>query len=193
MAALVMVLVTLFGVFSTTAYGAGNGSSFHDTNVLDDLLSSTVNGKPFDVRDYPFDETGEVQVISLIEYCYSYKANQRDNYGLYIYVYNPKCLNLSTDSKRNKIQMAVSYDAEGNPDDYEKFSLEYCSKVESGDYKNLFYKYKVIDRKIDGTTFDQRVKSKMGLHDYVTYQTEKATVEELKMQNSYFINGLYNR
>ena len=28
MAALVMVLVTLFGVFSTTAYGAGNGSSF---------------------------------------------------------------------------------------------------------------------------------------------------------------------
>ena len=127
MAALVMVLVTLFGVFSTTAYAAGNGSSFHDTNVLDDLLSSTVNGKPFDVRDYPFDETGEVQVISLIEYCYSYKANQRDNYGLYIYVYNPKGLNLSTDSKRNKIQMAVSYDAEGNPDDYDKFSLEYCT------------------------------------------------------------------
>ena len=165
MAALVMVLVTLFGVFSTTAYGAGNGSSFHDTNVLDDLLSSTVNGKPFDVRDYPFDETGEVQVISLIEYCYSYKANQRDNYGLYIYVYNPKGLNLSTDSKRNKIQMAVSYDAEGNPDDYEKFSLEYCSKVESGDYKNLFYKYKVIDRKVDGKTFDQRVNSNERRYD----------------------------
>ncbi|MBR5123805.1 MAG: hypothetical protein IKU90_01630, partial [Clostridia bacterium] len=165
MAALVMVLVTLFGVFSTTAYAAGNGSSFHDTNVLDDLLSSTVNGKPFDVRDYPFDETGEVQVISLIEYCYSYKANQRDNYGLYIYVYNPKGLNLSTDSKRNKIQMAVSYNAEGNPDDYEKFSLEYCSKVESGDYKNLFYKYKVIDRKIDGKTFDQRVNSNERRYD----------------------------
>ena len=33
----------------------------------------------------------------------------------------------------------------------------------------------------------------MGLHDYLTYQTEKATVEELKMQNSYFINGLYKR
>ena len=165
MAALVMVLVTLFGVFSTTAYGAGNGSSFHDTNVLDDLLSSTVNGKPFDVRDYPFDEDGEVQVISLIEYCYSYKANQRDNYGLYIYVYNPKGLNLSTDSKRNKIQMAVSYDAEGNPDNYEKFSLEYCSKVESGDYKNLFYKYKVIDRKVDGKTFDQRVNSNERRYD----------------------------
>ena len=40
---------------------------------------------------------------------------------------------------------------------------------------------------------DMAKKSKMGLHDYLTYQTEKATVEELKMQNSYFINGLYKR
>ena len=164
-AAVVMVLVTLFGVFSTTAYAAGNGSSFDNTKVLDDLLTSTVNGKPFDIRNYPFDENGEVQVISLIEYCYSYKANQRDNYGLYIYVYNPKGLNLSTDSKRNKIQMATSYNKDGNPDAYEKFSLEFCSKVESGDYKNLFYKYKVIDRKIDGTTFDQRVNSNERRYD----------------------------
>ena len=164
-AAVVMVLVTLLGVFSTTAYAAGNGSSFDNTKVLDDLLPATVGGKPFDIRDYPFDENGEVQVISFIEYCYSYKANQRDNYGLYVYIYNPQGLNLSTDSKRNKIQMAVSYNAEGNPDAYEKFSLEFCSKVESGDYKNLFYKYKVIDRKIDGTTFDQRVNSNERRYD----------------------------
>ena len=164
-AALVMVLVTLFGIFSTTAYAAGNGSSFDNTKVLDDLLPATVGGKPFDIRDYPFDENGEVKVISLIEYCYSYKANQRDNYGLYVYIYNPQGLNLSTDSKRNKIQMAISYNAEGNPDTYEKFSLEFCSKVESGDYKNLFYKYKVVDRKIDGTTFDQRVNSNERRYD----------------------------
>lgn len=164
-AAVVMVLVTLFGVFSTTAYAAGNGSSFDNTKVLDDLLPATVGGKPFDIRDYPFDENGEVQVISFIEYCYSYKANQRDNYGLYVYIYNPQGLNLSTDSKRNKIQMATSYNKDGNPDAYEKFSLEFCSKVESGDYKNLFYKYKVIDRKIDGTTFDQRVNSNERRYD----------------------------
>jgi len=164
-AAVVMVLVTLFGVFSTTAYAAGNGSSFDNTKVLDDLLPATVGGKPFDIRDYPFDENGEVQVINLIEYCYSYKANQRDNYGLYIYVYNPKGLNLSTDSKRNKIQMATSYNKDGKPSAYEKFSLEFCSKVESGDYKNLFYKYKVIDRKINGQTFDQRVNSNERRYD----------------------------
>lgn len=34
-------------------------------------------------------------------------------------------------------------------------------------------------------------KSKIGLEDYREYVTEKASVEELKMQNSYFINALY--
>jgi hypothetical protein len=34
-------------------------------------------------------------------------------------------------------------------------------------------------------------KSNMGLNDYMEYATEKASVEELKMQNSYFINALY--
>lgn len=38
---------------------------------------------------------------------------------------------------------------------------------------------------------DTARKSKVGLKDYVEYVTEKATVDELKMQNSYFINGLY--
>ena len=38
---------------------------------------------------------------------------------------------------------------------------------------------------------DMAKKSKTGLMDYIEYVTEKATVEELKMQNSYFINSLY--
>ena len=64
-------------------------------------------------------------------------------------------------------------------------------------------KYYLMNQKIYANRFstdcfsdyfnDMARKSKMGLHDYLTYQTEKATVEELKMQNSYFINGLYKR
>ncbi len=34
-------------------------------------------------------------------------------------------------------------------------------------------------------------RSNTGLADYLEYATEKASVEELKMQNSYFINSLY--
>ena len=62
-------------------------------------------------------------------------------------------------------------------------------------------KYYLMNQKIYANRFstdcfsdyfnDMAKKSKMGLHYYLTYQTEKATVEELKMQNSYFINSLY--
>ncbi len=38
---------------------------------------------------------------------------------------------------------------------------------------------------------DMAKKTKIGLNDYTEYVTEKATVDELKMQNSYFINALY--
>lgn len=34
-------------------------------------------------------------------------------------------------------------------------------------------------------------RTKVGLKDYIAYATEKATADELKMQNSYFINALY--
>ena len=178
LATVVCTLLTM--VHPIVAYAAESETGFDSTNVLDDLQSSKVNGKPFDIADYPFNESKDIQVISFVEYCYSYKANLRDNYGLYVYIYNPKGLNLSTNEKQNKIQMAVSYDTEGNPSDYEKFSLEFCSKVESGDYKNLFYKFKVIDHKVNGTTFSDRVNSNARRYDVsgvelTTYGASSAT------------------
>jgi len=158
--ALVLVVCTLFtGVHPAIAFADEREISFDNTDVLEDLTSSTINGEPFDIKNYPFNERKDAEVISFIEYCYSYRANLRDNFGLYIYVYNPKGLNFSASDKDNKIQMAVSYDEEGNPNNYEKFSLELCSKVESGNYKNLFYKFKVIDHKVDGKYFVERVNS----------------------------------
>ncbi len=158
---MLLAFVVVFGIVITampnTVYAA-ESTSYDNTDVLDDLMSSTANGKPFDVKVYPFDESRQVQIINVVEYCYSYKSNMRDNYALYLYVYNPKGINLAKDSRSNKVQMAVSYDKDGNPNNYEKFSLE-CVSVSGGDYKNLFYKFKVIDKKINGTTFADRVNS----------------------------------
>ncbi len=38
---------------------------------------------------------------------------------------------------------------------------------------------------------DMAIRTNVGLNDYREYLTEKASVEELKAQNSYFVNGLY--
>ena len=64
--------------------------------------------------------------------------------------------------------------------------------------RSLYY---LINRKIYCNRFttdcfsdffnDMAKASPFGLMDYPDYETEKASVEELKMQNSYFINSLY--
>ncbi len=191
--ALAMVVCTIFTMAQPIiAFAAESEVSFDDTNVLDDLKSSSVNGKAFDITKYPFDESKEIQIISFIEYCYSFRANERGNYGLYIYVYNPKALNLSENSKSNKIQMAVAYDENGVPTRYEKFNLEFCSKVESGDYKNLFYKFKIVDRAINGKTFAERVNSIARKYDVsgvelLTYGKKNAT--EYGVGGSYVFTG----
>ena len=118
---------------------ADSGNSFDDTGVLEDLRSAD----GFNIFNYPFVDSGNIRIINFVEYCYSYKTNMRDNYGLYVYIYNPKGLNLDT-GDANFIQMAVSYDENGNPTDYEKFGLKFLSKAEGSNYKNLFYKFKVI-------------------------------------------------
>lgn len=187
--AFITALCTVFiPARSVYANAAQSGVSFDETNVLEDLESSTVNGKAFDITDYPFSENGTVKVIDFAEYCYSYRSNQRSNYGLYVYVYNPQGLNLSTDSKRNKIQMAVSYDNDGNATDYVKFDLRFCSKSTDSNYKNLFYKFKVADKEVNGTTFAERVNSVERRYDVsgielLTYGNSNAT--------DYAVNGTY--
>ena len=62
-------------------------------------------------------------------------------------------------------------------------------------------KYYLMNKKIYASRFstdcfsdyfnDMAKKTKIGLEDYLEYETERATVAELKLQNSYFINALY--
>lgn len=64
-------------------------------------------------------------------------------------------------------------------------------------------KYYVMNKKIYARRFstdcfsdyfnEMARNSKVGLNDYMEYATEKATVGELKLQNSYFINALYGK
>ena len=160
---IITIVLTLL-LFVTFLFGQGNlpvsylvaqaatTGSFDDTNVLDDLMASDT----FNIKDYPFRDGVNPQIINFVEYCYSYRKNMQDNYGLYIYVYNPSNIDVDLTSYQNKVQMAVSYNSDGTPDRYEKFRLELCNAVTGGDYKNLFYKFKVVEREINGTYFSDR-------------------------------------
>lgn len=167
--AVVMAFGIVFTAMPYAAYAAGSGLNFDTTDVLDDL-----NGADnFNILNYPYDGTGRVkhpEILNVVEYCYSYRTNMRDNYGLYLYLYNPQGLDIDTDSKANKVQIAVSYgtDKDGYtvPAAYEKFNLQFCSMSTDADYYRLFYKFKVIDHvSSDGKTIAERVNSNARRYD----------------------------
>ena len=137
--------------FAPTVYAdTGKELKYDDTNALDDLQSSAIDGEPFDIADYPKNAQGTAQMITFVEYCYSQYANGFGNYALYVYVYNPALLEFATVSTQNKIQISTDFysaNEEGKVGDvkeYAKFSLKFCN-ASSGEYANLFLKFRIVD------------------------------------------------
>jgi len=146
--ALITALLCLTGmIFPAGLYAVNAKTSlnFDETDVMEDLESATVNGAAFNIHNYPYDESGQAKIINFVEYCYSYKTNMQSNYGLYLYIYNPQGLNFNTKTTSNKIQIATGYNAEGTPNDYGKYSLQFLSMSTEPNYYRLFYKFKIID------------------------------------------------
>lgn len=142
-AAFLLVVVTIITCMasSLTAYAAESSdvvTAFESRNVLDDLEGATIGGETFDLADYPFDEDGNPQIISFTEFCYSCYSNKRDDYGLYVYVYNPSMLAFDTSSERNKLELYYADEA-----NTETYVLACCNYSTLTGYEGLFYKFKV--------------------------------------------------
>lgn len=137
--AALVAFVFLFGLTTgTNTYAADDtATSFDETNVVDDLKAAE-----FVLEDYPKNSEGELQVIYFVEYGYNIRANEQDNYGLYIYVYNPAEIAIDVDGK-NFVQISSKHDESGKPTDYSKYSVK-CVSKSSGVYGKLFYKFKVV-------------------------------------------------
>ena len=184
--AISLVFGTVLGAIPFMVNAEERVVDYSKTNVLDDLQSATANGKPFDITDYPYKIGADMQVIQFVEYCYSYRENMQKDYGLYVYVYNPSGETI-LDSPQNKIQMAVSCDADGRPSDYVKFNLQLCNSSE-GNYKNLFYKFKVIEKPVNETTFLDRVNTNARRYDVSGVEL---VTKSLGTATEYHVGGTY--
>lgn len=161
----ILCLLTVFLIICTSilnplvvSAGKSKETTFKSSNVLDDLLSSVVNGQVFDIKNFSFNEKGNLQILNFIEYCYSYKESKQDDFGLYVYVFNPQGLDIDKTSKQNKIQLATYSDEFG--EHFDKFELEFINEPNQSNFKGLFYKFKVVDKEgTDGKTLIDRVNS----------------------------------
>ena len=113
-------------------------AKYESTNVLNNLKGATIGGKEFDLADYPHNSKGKPQVISFVEFCYSYYAEKQSDYGLYIYVYNPQDIAFDMSSERNQIQLTY-----GGKPNYSKYVLEFLNYSTEAGYEGRFWKFKV--------------------------------------------------
>lgn len=143
-AALLFAVLVCFGVVMggqgfLSAFAATDvQTAYENTNVLDNLDGATIGGKAFDIADYPHNDEGRPQVISLVEFCYSYYADKQGDFGLYVYVYNPQDIAFDMATDRNKIQLTY-----GSKASYSKYTLGFLNYSDKAGYEGRFYKFKI--------------------------------------------------
>lgn len=117
----------------------GAKTSIDATSVYSDLIGMNVDFSLYKKNT----EDKIAKVVELLEYAYDANGNQND-YGLYLYVYNPSCEKINTSSQYNTIQLAT--ETKSGITAYKKYKLIFISKSDgSGTYdaENLFYKFKL--------------------------------------------------
>ena len=163
--------------FPVFADSANVQEAFENINVLDDLKETTIDGKKFDLTDYNFDETKELQIFSFVEFCYSFRRDNTDNYGLYVYIYNPQGLKIENDSSLHAITIRHGDDSSQN---FVKYPLLLLNQS-AGNYYGLFYKFKVSlsdKQKTEILQGDYKVNST--LRRYEVGEIELKTPSEIK-------------
>lgn len=122
------------------AYADGSlAEKFEETNVLDDLTGSTIDGQKFNAAEYKITLGKDTALLHLAEFCYAKDTALQGDWGLYLYVYNPKKYQFVNNPQLNRAQLSF-----GSAENYHKYPLQFLNaSVEEG-YEGLFYKYKVI-------------------------------------------------
>lgn len=140
---LVLLLFSILGGGGASVLAATSTdtvSRYEQRNVMDDLDGATVDGEGIDLTLYNFDEHKNVQILSFVEFCYSYQKEKQTEYGLYVYVYNPRGYDWTKNEQLNKIQLRTGGNVSGS---FSKYPLKYLNRSESAGYEGLFYKFKI--------------------------------------------------
>ena len=137
--AILVGLGTFFSGLTSVAY-ADIQEGVDTSYVMDDLEGLEIDGKEFDVVDYPFDDTKKLEVLTFVEYGYSKEAKYQSIFGLYVYLYNPQGLSFQNSSSLNEITLSI--DSSGTSA-LKSYRLKYVSRSLGADIKDLFLKFRV--------------------------------------------------
>lgn len=135
----VLAVITVFStVYVPSVYAlTDNKQKFEQTNVLDDLKSD----KNFNLSNYLKYVTIKdyVEIINFVEFGYSENKYNVNDFGLYIYLYNPNGYDIK-DNGQNKVQISTKKSSLSGYYFYKKYNITLLSS-----YDDLFYKFRIED------------------------------------------------
>lgn len=149
-------LAVTAGAAPATVTLAAEMTAFDRTTIEQDLaaVDLSVYTENSDGRHALLDDVG------FMEYAYSSDSTiAADYFGLYFYVYNPTAREISTRAGANVVNMAVSYDAEGEPTEYANCAITILDYTDD----HLIYKFKLTN---SSGAYD-RAKAYASAHDGV--------------------------
>lgn len=134
------------------------------TNVIDDLTEAKIN----------LNNLGSVEkIITFQEYSYSQFESKNKDYGLYVYIYNPKQIDYLFDTTLNKIEINNN-----------KYSLKYLNS----EFEKKYIKFKVKDYSISKANECNR---KYDLSSYEIYDYSLSKIRSVKVAKTYTFTGEY--
>ncbi len=163
-------------------------TAYENRNVWDDLQGATIDGEGIDLNLYNFDEHKNVQIISFIEFCYSPFKAKHEDYGLYVYIYNPRGLDFTKNTLLNKIQFRYTGKISSN---YHKYNLQYLNRSNKAGYEGLFYKFKVVLNDMQRAEILNTLNSSARVYEVsgIELYSEGVNATEYKLANEYTYTG----
>ncbi len=141
--------------------------NIEETDVITDLKRMGI-----DITKYQKDLDAEhCRMLFFLEYGYDYSGSS-DDYGLYIYLYNPTGKEIAASSYFNSIEMQISSTSNVDKDGlgFNKYKLSVCSYSTLQGYEHVFYKFKVTGNSafLFNLNKDLRVYDISGIEVYYT-------------------------
>ena len=179
---LVLTVIMVVSAFPLAA-SAAEKVDINTSSVEDDLKSK------FDYLHIRFPENSlnnKIELISFLEYGYTASSGEKaDDYGLYLYVYNPSGKDILSDT--NKIQFGVKWkkDKKGNFEavDFKKYSLTVLDINDN----NTLIKLKVLNP--DSELILKEGSSRRYEISGIEMHEKKYTYEDYKVGYSYTFTG----
>lgn len=186
-----IITIVLAVIMAAGFFPAANFTAFAEESAYNIVYDKTDIEKDLgdiDLIKYPMNPLGTPQVVRFSEFCYSENDLISQNYGLYLYIYNPSEKEIKKTGS-NTALMAVRY-VGGNPEDYENIALTYLDSTSN----NRFYKFKVTDATRFVEIAKIHAKSFYGIRRYdiagIQFQYEgKATLEEYDVESTFQWSG----